>query len=384
MSLVRYVSGPAHDPRLIRRASIVIGQRTWTLTMQGTDAAKARDTRGGDLSRTVLGGGALITLLLSGLVYLLSTSRSRALRAVEVATSQLRQANERFRFAFEQAHTGMAVIDVQPERLGRFIQVNDALCDMFGRRSEDLTGRTLLDLTHPDERTRDRESLESFRDGRQRTIRLEKRYVHASGRIIWTLINATLIDTENGRPAYAVAQVEDVTAQRAERQRLAGMALHDPLTGLGNRLLFQDHITQAVARTARSKSPLGLIYCDLDRFKEINDNYGHAAGDLVLQTVGHRLQHGVRPADTIARIGGDEFVVLCEDLTDPDAIHHVVTRIREALREPILLHNDVPVSVGCSIGVATAAGPDLDITTLLHQADLAMYRNKHPSPAEVE
>ena len=162
------------------------------------------------------------------------------------------------------------------------------------------------------------------------------------------------------------------------------MALHDPLTGLGNRLLFQDHMAQAVARTARSNSPLGVIYCDLDRFKEINDNLGHAAGDLVLQTVAHRLQHGVRPADTIARIGGDEFVILCEDLTEPDAIQHVVARIREALQEPVLLSDDEPLSIGCSIGVATAAGPDLDVTTLMHQADLAMYQDKHTHPADIE
>lgn len=378
LTLVRHVSGPAHDPRLIRRVPIAIGQQTWTLTMQGTDAAADRDTGHDELGRAILVGGALITALLAGLVYLLSTSRARALRAAEVANAELLRANQRFRFAFEESPTGMAVLDVRPAQLGRFLQVNQALCDVLGRSVDDLAKRSVLDLTHPDEVSRDRELLQSMSADGRRTVRMEKRYVHASGRIVYALINGTLVTAADGTPECVVAQIEDVTAQRAERQRLSAMALRDTLTGLGNRLLFQDHMSQAVARTARSGRPLGVIYCDLDLFKEINDNYGHAAGDTVLQEVADRLRLSVRPADTIARIGGDEFVVLCEDLTESDAIEQVVARIRKALSQPVTIQDDVQVTVACSIGTATGSGGDLDISTLLHQADLAMYREKNP------
>ncbi|WP_158270266.1 diguanylate cyclase [Mycetocola zhujimingii] len=160
--------------------------------------------------------------------------------------------------------------------------------------------------------------------------------------------------------------------------QLARMALCDQLTGLGNRKVLQVRLTQALATATRSGRPLAVVFLDLDGFKVVNDNCGHAIGDEVLRQIGERLKTSVRTNDTIARYGGDEFVIVCED-TDADAVGHVTDRIRAAVKEPLI---DVPdeFPVSASVGVALLA-PDAqsEVTTdgILKLADAAMYQSKN-------
>src|SRR4051794_471750 len=150
-------------------------------------------------------------------------------------------------------------------------------------------------------------------------------------------------------------------------------ATHDSLTGLPNRRLLVDRLDQAISRASRTGVPVTLFYCDLDRFKAINDTYGHEAGDAVLQHVAARLQACLRPTDTITRLGGDEFVILCEDL--PSQLRQpVATRIRDAVRQP-LRHGSALLSVSVSVGSVHASAAQ-DPAALLRAADRAMYVEK--------
>lgn len=161
-------------------------------------------------------------------------------------------------------------------------------------------------------------------------------------------------------------------------ERIRHQAVHDPLTGLPNRTLLHDRLEQARARSAREGGSTGLLFIDLDNFKEINDTYGHAGGDSVLMKLGERLRGAVRPADTVARFGGDEFVVVCEQI-DQQAALALGRRLQQAIEVPLRL-DDVEHRLTASIGIAVGHA---DPATLLSQADAAVYRGKALGPGRV-
>jgi len=162
---------------------------------------------------------------------------------------------------------------------------------------------------------------------------------------------------------------------RDSEERFRHMALHDALTGLATRLLLQDRLDVALESARRHGTGLAVLMVDLDRFKEINDTFGHQAGDEVLRVTAARVLQIVRKADTVARLGGDEFVVLLAELTDPQAAERIAEKIVEALTVPIpFAGRAVPVTV--SVGVCLAATEELDADVLLRNADAALYHAK--------
>ena len=156
---------------------------------------------------------------------------------------------------------------------------------------------------------------------------------------------------------------------------LAHQALHDPLTGLPNRALFVDRLEQALARNARLPALVAVLFVDLDRFKVVNDSLGHAAGDRVLMALSERLRAVLRPSDTVARFGGDEFTVLCTDLVGEEELFVIAERITEALVAPFDL-GGAAVVLTASIGIALTGRDHQDAHTLIRNADAAMYRAK--------
>jgi diguanylate cyclase (GGDEF)-like protein/PAS domain S-box-containing protein len=187
---------------------------------------------------------------------------------------------------------------------------------------------------------------------------------------------------DRGEVRYYSSIARDISERKAFEEQLARQALHDPLTGLPNRALFTDRLTQALARATRLGSDVIVVFLDVDRFKLVNDSLGHDAGDQVLRELGERLRRVLRPSDTVARLGGDEFVALCEDVAgEPDVI---AMRVEDALRPPFEVA-DGEVFVTASIGVTRAADPAaVDAETMLRDADAAMYRAKQRGRARFE
>lgn len=197
-----------------------------------------------------------------------------------------------------------------------------------------------------------------------------------SGEIYPEWLNINVVTDNEGMVIFHVAVFSDITARKEAEQKLFHLAHYDPLTKLPNRTLLQDRLQQAVALADRhQKSCLALLFIDLDRFKYVNDAYGHMVGDLLLQEVAQRLKACIRSSDTASRLGGDEFVVLLPELENADAAAVVAQHIVNTLAEPFFLH-DKEVKIGSSIGISLYPDNGEDVDTLMKTADAAMYTVK--------
>jgi diguanylate cyclase (GGDEF)-like protein/PAS domain S-box-containing protein len=248
---------------------------------------------------------------------------------------------------------------------GRFTLLNPAWEDVLGWKRERLLLRPVEELMHPD----DVEStLAVMRTGSQQPAQLENftnRYRHHDGSWRWLLWSARC----DGETWYAAAK--DVT----DRMWLERQALHDPLTHLPNRLLLMDRTRQALARLHRSTGVVALLFVDLDRFKAVNDNFGHEVGDRLLVAASQRLAEMMRETDTVARLGGDEFVILGEEIEGDAEALALAERVLATLAEPFVV-GTVEVSVPASVGVSVSHDPEVDPESMLREADVAMYRAK--------
>jgi diguanylate cyclase (GGDEF)-like protein/PAS domain S-box-containing protein len=291
----------------------------------------------------------------------------------------LAEAQERFRAAFEQAPIGMVLTTTA----GLILRANYAIARMIGYTAEELVGMTMLDLTHPDDLEVSESEIQRIRFGSHDGYRLEKRYVHRDGRVVWAATSVSIVRDEAGAALYAIGQIEDITERKAIGERLAHAAIHDPLTGLPNRVLFMDRLEHALAVAARGQRRVAVVFLDLDRFKFVNDSLGHAVGDRLLVAVADRLRSALRPSDTVARFGGDEFVVLCDDVAGEEATLDIASRMAKAVARPVLLPEG-EVFVTASLGVAVSSRPGDTADSLLRDADTAMYRAKEQGRARTE
>ncbi len=256
---------------------------------------------------------------------------------------------------------------------GRFTLVNPAWSQTLGWRREQLLGRPPHELVHPEDVGQTIAMLATGRDHDAQIANFTNRYRHRDGSWRWLLWSAR----SDGEVWYAAAK--DVT----DRIWMERQALHDPLTKLPNRLLLMDRARQALTRLHRNGGLVALLFVDLDRFKAVNDNLGHALGDHLLVSLAARLAEMMRDSDTIARLGGDEFVILAEELsTDADALA-VAERVLRALQEPFAVGSG-EVSVLASVGVSVSHDPEADPEALLREADVAMYRAKRSGGYRLE
>ena len=177
---------------------------------------------------------------------------------------------------------------------------------------------------------------------------------------------------------------QSVTTLRRERDQLAARALRDPLTGALSRSVFYDELTRALARMERKSHMLAVLFVDLDRLKQVNDCHGHAAGDELIRQTVTRLTACLRPSDAVARIGGDEFVILLDDLQHPKEAEVVAERVLESLSEPCHVTANVVVSPSASVGIALAEPGSMDSDTLLSHSDAAMYKAKQAGRGRYE
>ena len=292
---------------------------------------------------------------------------------------------ERFRAVFDDAPIGIAVID---DGL-RLVEANEALCRMLGYDRAELVGRHLGDLTPPEDARRDETLARRVLAGELARFHVEKRYATATGRVVWVAVRVSALSdpSDGGETKHALLMVEDVTERKESESRLEHLATHDDLTGLVKRSVLTDRLQQAISRAGRTGQLLGVLFADLDGFKRVNDQHGHEAGDAVLREVGRRIREATRPADTAARVGGDEFVVLCEDLgTDREeaecAARDVIERIQDSLRTPVEA-GGVTVRVGVSIGTVVTRDHPRGPAGIIAAADAAMYLAKGMSSRHV-
>lgn len=286
-------------------------------------------------------------------------------RTLEVTLST---AEERFREAFAKAPTGIALVDLD----GRFLEANRALADILGREPADLTRLTFQDITHPDDLGADLDYLARLLAGRIPGYRMEKRYLRPDGSVIWCLLNVSVLRDAAGAPQHLLAHVEDITARKSRTEELAHLAHHDGLTGLPNRTAVHTRVGESLAR--RHLHEVGVLFLDLDGFKDVNDTHGHDVGDRVLSVVARRLADVVRPTDLVGRVGGDEFVVVCEPASLA-VLERIAERICEELERPIELAGLPTIRTGAAVGLAVAEPVD-DTASLLRRADDEMYRAK--------
>jgi diguanylate cyclase (GGDEF)-like protein/PAS domain S-box-containing protein len=291
---------------------------------------------------------------------------------------EIREAEERFRRAFEDAPIGMGLADIG----GTLFRVNHSFAEMLGYPEHALLGMSIADITHPDDRAESRREIERLMAGEVPRYRIEKRYLHSDGHVIWTSVSVSLVREDDGRPPYMIGQIEDITERKEIAQQLAHAAIHDPLTGLPNRVLLVDRLTLALGQARRRRSKVGVIFLDIDRFKTVNDSLGHAAGDEMLAVVAERLRAAVRPGDTVARFGGDEFVVLCDDVHDEAVVPAVAERLVDAIEQPVVVSGR-EVFITASLGVVAGSPVGTSPDELLRDADAAMYRAKDSGRARI-
>ncbi|RDI59632.1 PAS domain S-box-containing protein/diguanylate cyclase (GGDEF)-like protein [Nocardia pseudobrasiliensis] len=292
--------------------------------------------------------------------------RTADIAARRAAEQQLRTSEARLRAVFSQAGIGTGLSDMT----GRIVEVNSAFARMLGYRPEEMCALDVTDLTHPDDAPGMWELYGGVLRGEHDNVQLEKAYRHRDGHTVWTNLNVSLIRDEHGDPQYTLVLVEDISEQRALRERLNYRAHHDPLTGLANRSRFFDALTTAFADPA---ARVGLCYVDLDHFKSVNDTFGHSLGDELLFQAAARLQGCVEhPDHLVARMGGDEFVILVPRADGTGELAALARTVLAAFARPFELQGHrltVTVSVGVMIEQAGLTSTD----ALLQAADTTMY-----------
>jgi diguanylate cyclase (GGDEF)-like protein/PAS domain S-box-containing protein len=284
-------------------------------------------------------------------------------------------AEERYRQTIEAANDAFVAVDDR----ACICEWNAAATRMFGWSAEEIMGRPIIDTLIPEDR-RERYALGQaewaalLAAGQALPDRWEMSARHRDGHVF--PIEMSLVSGTGGPNGDVRAFVRDITDRRAHERRLAELAVTDALTGLPDRSVLLDRLNEGLARLTDRHGAVGVLFVDVDRFKAVNDELGHEAGDQLLVSVAQRLRSAVRPADTVARLGGDEFAVVCTDLGGLADARLVAERILSALSAPIPL-GAMEHEVCVSIGVAVTLDPSDEAEAIVRHADRAMYRAKN-------
>jgi diguanylate cyclase (GGDEF)-like protein/PAS domain S-box-containing protein len=285
----------------------------------------------------------------------------------------------RFEAMYRGAVFAIALVDAR----GRIVDCNPAMSEILGYEQAEFVGSSLNDYAHPGDVTADACLFDQLMHGERDAFRVEKRYIAKTGEVVWGHVAASLVHDARDESRYAIVMIGNISDLKAAEEELRRhadasqyLALHDALTGLPNRRLFDDRIDQAVRTAERDGDRLAVMIMDLDRFKEVNDTRGHDSGDEVLRKVGSRMDDCLRASDTIARLGGDEFGFLLVTQTARRELTPLLEKLTAAVELPIELDGS-PVVVHASIGVAFYPDDGTQREQLVKRADAAMYRAKH-------
>lgn len=288
------------------------------------------------------------------------------------ADEALREAERRYRSIFENAIEGI----YQSTPNNGYLAVNPALARMYGYDSPQELISTLRDIDHqvyvdPQRRL----EFKRLMSKHGVVTNFESRVHRRNGEIIWISENARSVYNSDGSLLFFEGTVEAITERKLHEAEIQFQATHDALTGLPNRTLLYDRMQQAVLHSERYGNLTAIAFLDLDQFKFINDSLGHQVGDELLKITAQRLTSCLRESDTVARQGGDEFVLLLTDQPNEEAITHTMQRVLHEVSQPWKA-NDLEFQITCSIGLTLCPDDGRDAETLLKNADSAMYKAK--------
>jgi diguanylate cyclase (GGDEF)-like protein/PAS domain S-box-containing protein len=346
-----------------------VAGRTWTLAMvEHADSLAASPAH--HKAEMIARNGVFLSGVLALLAWVLLSDRARTVIMATQMTAELRETKEHFELIFDSSPDGM-VITQQAD--GLVVDINKGFTAMTGYERGDVVSISIGLLPiwkSAEDRRRYRHELAE----NQFCENLEVALLTKAGHTIIGILSAQPA-TFKGVACF-VGVVRDITGRKAIEDRMAHMAQHDTLTGLPNRALFDDRLKQAIVQANRSRGRLALLYVDLDHFKPVNDTLGHAVGDVLLKAVAQRMHDSVRASDTVARIGGDEFVVLLPNVHDAADALAVAEKIRHALNQSFEIVAGQTVHISSSTGVAIYPDHGSDEIALSKNADMAMYRSK--------
>jgi diguanylate cyclase (GGDEF)-like protein/PAS domain S-box-containing protein len=298
--------------------------------------------------------------VLVGTMAVVALVSRRLVATVRRREQDLREAEARFRSAFDFVPAGMAIFACD----GRFLQVNDAYCRLTGYTAQQLLGMKFLELTHPEDREHNAALEKDLYGGTVPYVTFERRFVHADGRSVWVSASASLVRDETDEPLYGVMQVQDVSDRVVLLDRLNEMARTDDLTGLLNRRAWFQELRMELSRSRRSGQPLCVALLDVDHFKRFNDANGHQRGDDLLKTAALAWRGNCRETDILARYGGEEFILALPACGVEDA-----QRLAERMRRV------TPLGQTLSVGIAQWDGRE-SAEHLIDRADAALYDAK--------
>lgn len=367
-------------PALAASEYIVIAGHSWTVRIHGTPGFTAQF--GKDKSDLIAMAGIGLGLLLTLVSWQMATARARAQRMAEIITRELKESEECWKFALEGAGDGVWDWHILIGEL----RYSERWKEILGPDEENHLGglERWISRIHPDDLPAERASLQACLAGTVPLYLSEHRIAWTDGSWRWMSVRGMVVSRDaDGMPLRMIGTISDISERRATEEQIRHMAQHDPLTNLPNRTLFSDRLHLAIARAKRDHEHLALMFVDLDTFKPINDLYGHDVGDLLLKEVSHRMRQSVRDSDTVARIGGDEFIILLPSIGSRDDAAHVAEKVRQAVARTYDLAGR-SLEISSSIGVAIFPEDGRDALTLAKNADDAMYRAKQSGRNKVQ
>ena len=288
-----------------------------------------------------------------------------------ILETRLRESEARYSSTVDLAAIGITHVDIG----GRFIWANQHCCDMLGYSVDQLLDMTVDDVSHPEDVGKSDRGRARMHAGETESLVIEKRYMRQDGAVIWVRITSAVRRSDRGLPIYDIAIVEDISDRRNAEQRIQFLATHDEMTGLPNRTTFGELVTHAIDSAASHDRKCAVLFIDLDRFKIVNDSLGHDAGDLLLKEMTQRIGACVQKPNVLARFGGDEFVVLLEELESRRDAEEVSRKVLSAVLQPLQILGQ-EFRVTASIGIAMFPEDAQDTRALLKHADSAMYLAK--------